>query len=83
MNFKSKILFFGFFISFLPLSSMASGYSCESGDKSQWKTKKEVKEFILLQGYEVRKLEVEDGCYEVYAKKDGKRFELFVNPSQL
>ena len=43
-------------------------------------SKKDVIAFIVQQGYEVRKVEVEDGCYEVYAKKDGKRFELFVNP---
>ena len=33
------------------------------------------------QGYEVRKMEAEgDGLVEAYALKDGKRYELYVNP---
>jgi len=80
MNIKSEIVLSIFALSFLSSTVIASGYSCESGEKSQWMSKTEVIEFVVQQGYEVRKVEVENGCYEVYAKKDGKRFELFVNP---
>jgi hypothetical protein len=33
--------------------------------------------------YEVRKVKVEDGCYELYTKKNGKKFEVFINPATL
>lgn len=38
-----------------------------------------VTETVTAQGYEVRKLEREDGLVEVYALKEGKRYELYVN----
>jgi len=34
---------------------------------------------LTAQGYEVGKIKVEDGLYEAYAKKDGQRFEVFLN----
>jgi hypothetical protein len=32
---------------------------------------------LKAQGYEVRRMEMEDGYIEVYALKDGKRMELY------
>jgi len=32
------------------------------------------------QGYEVRKVEKDDGYWEVYALKDGNRYEIYVDP---
>ena len=34
---------------------------------------------LTEQGYEVAKIKIEDGMYEAYAKKDGKRYEVFLN----
>ncbi len=62
-------------------AALASGYECESGPKDQWIEEEAVKVMLTEQGYEIRKIEVEDGCYEAYVKKEGKRFEVFVNPS--
>lgn len=64
-------------------SAFASSYECDSGPESEWKSKDEAKAFVLSEGYEVRKIKTEGGCYEVYAKKNGKRLELFINPSTL
>ena len=36
----------------------------------------EIRTTLTAQGYEVRKIEVEDGEIEVYALKNGARFEL-------
>ena len=30
-------------------------------------------------GYEVRKIEMEDGMYEAYALKDGNRYEIYID----
>ena len=45
------------------------------------KTAEEVKTSLTTQGYEVRKVETEDGELEAYALKDGKRFEIYVDPT--
>lgn len=34
---------------------------------------------LTEQGYEVGKIKTEDGLYEAYAKRDGKRLEIFMN----
>lgn len=34
---------------------------------------------LTEQGYEVRQIEMEDGMIEVYALKDGQRFELYLD----
>ncbi len=58
----------------------ASGYECNSGDPKEWVSVDDIRADLIALGYEVRKIEVEDGCYEAYAKKDSQRMEVFVNP---
>ena len=57
-----------------------SDYACKSGQTGNWLGKELVREDLTSKGFEVRKIETENGCYEVYALKDGKRLEVFVNP---
>ena len=45
------------------------------------KTEAEITASLQQQGYEVRKIETEDGYLEAYARKDGKRFEIYVDPT--
>lgn len=44
------------------------------------KTEDEITKSLQDQGYEVRKIEVEDGYLEAYALLNGERFEIYVNP---
>lgn len=39
----------------------------------------QIKAQLTAEGYEVRKIEVEDGMYEAYAMKDGERFEIYLD----
>lgn len=39
----------------------------------------QIKDTLKAQGYEVGKIKIEDGMYEAYAKKDGKKYEVFMN----
>ena len=39
----------------------------------------QIRATLTQQGYEVRQIEMEDGMIEVYALKDGQRFELYLN----
>ena len=42
-------------------------------------TQAKVTEQLTAQGYEVRRIDSEDGMIEVYAMKDGKKVELYLN----
>ncbi|WP_282605538.1 PepSY domain-containing protein [Pelagibius sp. Alg239-R121] len=57
-----------------PAAAAASqgSYAGKSGD--------EITKSLEEQGYEVRKIETEDGYLEAYALLDGKRFEIYVDP---
>ena len=61
----------------------ASSYQCEAVPKDKWKTVEEAHAAMAAEGYNVRKIEVEGGCYEIYATKNGGRFEAFVQPFSL
>lgn len=45
------------------------------------KTRQEISATLKQQGYEVRKVETEDGYLEAYALKNGERFEIYVDPT--
>lgn len=40
-----------------------------------------IRSALEADGYEVRKIETEDGELEAYALKDGKRYEIHVDPA--
>ncbi|MGY9047831.1 hypothetical protein P775_09000 [Puniceibacterium antarcticum] len=39
----------------------------------------EITSSLTAQGYEVRRVDVEDGMFEVYALRDGKKVELYLD----
>jgi hypothetical protein len=39
----------------------------------------QIKMQLTEQGYDVRKIETEDGMYEAYALKDGDRYEIYLD----
>lgn len=41
--------------------------------------KQRINTSLTEQGYQVGKIKIEDGLYEAYAKKDGMRFEVFLD----
>ena len=38
-----------------------------------------ITEQLTADGYEVRRIDTEDGYFEVYAMKDGKKYELYLD----
>lgn len=42
-------------------------------------TQAKIRDLLTAQGYDVRKIESEDGQYEAYALKDGKKYEVYLN----
>jgi hypothetical protein len=50
-----------------------------ASDKPSPEMADKVRAVLTEQGYEVAKVEMEDGQYEAYARKDGKRYEVYLN----
>lgn len=83
MKFLTKTILIGLIATGIGSGAWASSYECESEPKSEWKAEAEAKALLVAQGYQIRTIKVEGGCYEFYATKDGQRFEIFVNPATL
>ncbi len=53
---------------------------CKPVDKAQWMSKDEITAKVTALGYEVRKVQPENGCWEVKGLKDGQRVEAYFDP---
>ena len=63
--------------------AVAAG-KCSSASKSKWQPKSALESQLQADGYKVRQIKVESGCYEVYATdKDGKRANMAFNAETL
>lgn len=69
-------------LALLASSAWAHGnVKCTTAPKSQWKPHTELEAKLVKEGWVIRRMEVADSCYEVYAKDPkGKRVEAFFNP---
>lgn len=67
------------FIAAGPASAEQSA-SCGNAARSEWMSEVAIKAKAAEMGYDVKNVKVEDGCFEVYAIKDGKKVEAYMNP---
>ncbi|HYH42056.1 MAG TPA: PepSY domain-containing protein [Burkholderiales bacterium] len=79
-------------ISVLPIATMllapsvqATGLAtCDSGPREGWQTQGTLEKQLLAQKWQVRRIKVDGGCYEVYAINDkGERIEAYFHPVTL
>jgi hypothetical protein len=57
---------------------------CAAGPKSQWQPKSTLESQLQTDGFTVKQIKVENGCYEVYATdKGGKRVNMAYNAQTL
>ncbi|MCX7888257.1 MAG: PepSY domain-containing protein [Rhodobacteraceae bacterium] len=61
----------------LALSLGLPALASEDGASVDPALQQKLTEQLVAQGYEVRKIQMEDGKIEVYAVKDGQTFELY------
>jgi|GEM_PF-5193644 len=54
---------------------------CTTAPRSAWLTIADAEARAVSEGYAVSKSKVTGTCYEVYATRDAKRFELFYDPT--
>ena len=64
------------------LLAIAAGTAAIASDS--WRalddaTRDSIRTKLAAEGYEVRKIETEDGMFEAYAVKDGKRYEVYLD----
>jgi hypothetical protein len=63
--------------------ALAAG-NCSTAPKSKWQAKSALESQLQADGYNVRQIKIEGGCYEVYATdKDGKRANMAFNAETL
>ena len=66
-------------------SAYATGLAtCDSGDPSKWMSDDQLKAQLVSEGYEVRRIKVDGGCYEAYViDASGEMSERYYNPVDL
>ena len=58
--------------------------TCESGPQSGWQSQETLQKRLTDQGWQVRRIKVDGGCYEVYAiDNKGQRVEAYFHPVTL
>jgi hypothetical protein len=70
---------------FLPMPASATGLAtCESGPKEGWQPQAKLETDLKTKGWQVRRIKVDGGCYEVYALNEkGERVEAYFHPVTL
>lgn len=53
---------------------------CAEHPKDQWMSEEAITALATGQGYEVKLVKTEDGCWEVKGMKDGERVEAYFDP---
>lgn len=55
--------------------------TCQSGPESGWQPQAKLQQELESKGWQIRRIKVDGGCYEVYAIDDqGKRVESYFHP---
>jgi hypothetical protein len=58
--------------------------SCEPIPKDQWKPQAELERKLTDMGWKIRRVKIENGCYEVYGTDErGGKVEVFFHPKTL
>jgi hypothetical protein len=58
--------------------------TCDSGSTDTWQPQQKLTAILKEQGWDVRNVKVDGGCYEVYALDDqGERVEAYFHPVTL
>lgn len=55
--------------------------TCDSGPEEDWRPREELEKELVEKGWDVRRIKVDGGCYEVYALNEkGERVEAYFHP---
>jgi hypothetical protein len=67
---------------FFATQAWATGLAtCDSGPEEGWQKQEVLQEKLEAKGWEIRRIKVDGGCYEVYAlNAEGERVEAYFHP---
>ena len=66
------------------LPALAHEERCEAIPKAEWKPKAELEKKLTDSGWKVKRVKIENGCYEVYGfDEKGAKAEVFFHPKTL
>jgi len=58
--------------------------TCDSGPQEGWQSQEKLQKMLTDKGWQVRRIKVDGGCYEVYALNEkGERVEAYFHPKTL
>jgi len=58
--------------------------TCDSGPQEGWQSQEKLTKMLTDKGWQVRRIKVDGGCYEVYALNEkGERVEAYFHPKTL
>ena len=82
---KTTALAVLFALATLGTSAQATGLAtCDSGPTSGWQPQSKLESDLKAKGWQIRRIKVDGGCYEVYAMNDkGQRVEAYFHPVTL
>lgn len=67
-------------------AAMATGHCPidKPAPQGQWQPKEALEKKLAAQGWDIRRIKIDDACYEVYAKDDkGRKVEAYFDPKTL
>ena len=66
-------------------TAFATGLAtCDSGPQETWQPQSKLEEQLKSKGWQIRRIKVDGGCYEVYALDDkGNKVEAYFHPKTL
>ncbi len=71
------------FLAFGSALANAESEHCNAPE-NEWQPRETLQEKLEGEGWQVKRIKTEDGCYEVYGyDKDGKRVEAYFDPKSL
>ncbi|MES0882973.1 PepSY domain-containing protein [Roseibium sp. SCP14] len=81
MNYTLHIAY-SLIVWFFTIPASATGlFECEATEKSAWLSETEVTAKLTAEGWDVRRMKEDGGCWEVYGTTpEGQRVEVYVHP---
>lgn len=82
---KNLSFAFGIALLVIAASSQATGLAtCDSGNPNTWQPQEKLEAMLKERGWQIRRIKIDGGCYEVYALNDkGERVEAYFHPLTL
>ena len=77
----SKLLLSPAAVLMLAAPAFAEDMKCNVPDQTTWMSQEDLTTMYVEQGYEVKNIKIDEGCYEIYGiDANGERVEIYVDP---